>query len=216
MLIFGHTGITLGAAVLLNGILIKSYGLRTWENKVRERFQPSFEIHSAQEHPSSSRLSSLTSLANHIDIRLLFIGSLLPDIIDKPLGTFFFRDTFSSGRIFCHTLAFLLFITLIGFYLYRSHGKTWMLTLSFGTFTHLIFDKMWRAPQTLLWPVYGWTFEKVDLTHWIWNIFYAVRTDPGVYVPELVGMAILIWFVVVLVRRRQVYAFIRNSKLYDS
>ena len=216
MLVFGHAGITLGAAVLLNGILIKRYSLRARENKMRQSFQPSSEIHSAQDYPSGSRLSWLTSLGNHIDTRLLLIGSLLPDVIDKPVGMFFFRDTFSSGRIFCHTLLFLLLITLAGFYLYRSYGKTWMLTLSFGTFTHLICDAMWLTPRTLLWPLCGWTFEKVDLIHWMLGIFYALRTDPRVYVPELVGAAILVWFVVVLVRRRRFYAFIRNAGFYDS
>ncbi|MBA7692845.1 hypothetical protein ES703_101414 [subsurface metagenome] len=81
MLIFGHVGITLGAAVFLNGALTKSYSLC-----------------------AGGRASGLASLGNRIDIRLLLLGSLLPDIIDKPIGQFFFRDTFSNGRIFCHPI----------------------------------------------------------------------------------------------------------------
>jgi len=56
MLLSGHIGITLDAAVLLNGILIKSYGLRSRDYKIKEHFQLSSQIHSAQDHPSSSRL----------------------------------------------------------------------------------------------------------------------------------------------------------------
>jgi len=93
------------------------------------------------------------------------LGSLLPDIIDKPVGQFFFRDTFSNGRIFCHTLLFLILITLAGLCLYRSRGKTWLLGFSFGTFMHLIQDQMWLEPRTFLWPLYGFAFEKIDLTH---------------------------------------------------
>jgi len=214
MLLLGHTGITLGAVALVNGILSKSHGLHKRENKVTKRLQTLPEIKSAQEHHSGSRLSSLTSLTNRIDIRLLLIGSLLPDIFDKPIGQFFFRDSLSNGRIFCHTLAFLLLITVAGSYLYRSYKKTWLLVLSLGTFTHLICDQMWLTPRTLLWPLYGWTFQRADLTLWMQNIFYALRTNPAVYIPELVGAAVLIWFLVVLVRRRQVYAFIRNGRLF--
>lgn len=196
MLIFGHAGVTLGAGVLLKGTLSRSYSLQPRVNKVTDGSRPRW----------------LTFLEK-IDTRLLLIGSLLPDIIDKPVGQFFFREYLSSGRIFCHTLAFLLLITLTGFYLYRSHGKTWLLVLAFGAFTHLICDQMWLAPQTLLWPAYGWAFQKYDLTYWLQNIFYALHTDPAVYVPELVGMAILIWFVLVLVRRGRVHAFIRNGQV---
>ena len=212
MLIFGHTGITLGAAVLLRSTLARSYSLQPTANKVTEWLESTSKMYSPQNDPSSSRARWLTFLEK-IDTRLLVIGSLLPDIIDKPVGTFFFRDSLSNGRIFCHTLAFLLLITLTGIYLYHSHRKAWLLVLSFGTFTHLISDQMWLTPQTLLWPLYGFTFEKVALTHWIQNIFYALHTNPSIYVPELVGMVMLIWFVLVLIHQGKVYAFIQNGQV---
>ncbi len=210
MLILGHAGITLGAAVLLNGAFSRSHSLPTRETKLKEHLQASCELVPAQNCTSGSRASWLTSLANHIDIRLLLLGSLLPDIIDKPIGQFFFRETFSNGRIFCHTLLFLILITPAGYYLYQNRGKLWLLVLSFGTFMHLIQDQMWLEPRTLLWPLYGLAFERIDLTYWAQNILYALRTDPGVYVPELVGAGILIWFALALVRRRKVRTSIRN------
>jgi len=212
MLILGHAGITLGAAVLLNGAFSRSHSLPTRETKVKEHLQASCELVPAQNRTSGSRISWLISLANHIDIRLLLIGSLLPDIIDKPVGQFFFRKTFSNGRIFCHTLLFLTLITLTGFYLYQNRSKTWLLVLSFGTGMHLVQDQMWLEPRTLLWPLYGFAFERIDLTYWVQNLLHALRTEPDVYVPELVGVAILIWFALVLVRQRKVYAFIRNGQ----
>lgn len=211
MLIFGHSGITLGVAVLLNEALFRSHALSTREN--RERLQVSPESVPARNCTTESKTSCFTSLANRIDIRILLIGSLLPDIIDKLVGNFFFRDTFSNGRIFCHTLPFLILISILGFYLYRSREKTWLLALSFGTFTHLIFDQMWLQPQTLFWPLYGFAFERVDLTHWVENILYALHTDPYIYVSEIIGAAILIWFASELVRQRKVYAFIGNGSV---
>jgi membrane-bound metal-dependent hydrolase YbcI (DUF457 family) len=155
--------------------------------------------------------SWLTSLAERIDIRLLLIGSLLPDIIDKPVGLFFFRDIFSYGRTFCHTLLFLILITLGGLYLYWSHNKTWLLVLSFGTFTHLILDLMWLTPRTLLWPLYGFSFEGFDFSCLMPDIFYALLINPIICIPELVGAAVVIWFVWLLVRREKLLAFLRNG-----
>ena len=111
MLLFGHVGIALASAAL-------GYGLR---DKLRrgitegglEEISPTRDSHSSNSKPSS-KTSLFRSLANRVDIRFLLIGSLLPDIIDKPIGVYFFRETFSNGRIFSHTLLFLISITIIG------------------------------------------------------------------------------------------------------
>jgi len=213
MLIFGHTGITLGAAVLLNGALAKRYTLPARRDELRGEPPPSPEKLSRQGR-SSTAVSWLISLAYRLDIRLLLIGSLLPDIVDKPIGLFLFRDTFGSGRIFCHTLLFLIVITLVGLYLYRSRKQTRLLVLSFGTFTHLILDAMWRTPRTLLWPLYGLSFERYDLinlSYWIQKIFHTLLVYPAIWITELVGATIVIWFVWLLVRRGSFYAFLRNG-----
>jgi membrane-bound metal-dependent hydrolase YbcI (DUF457 family) len=216
MLIFGHTGITLGAAVLLNGAFAKSHPIE--EGEVKESPSPS-PSHQGRGITAQSRspvgASWLISLADRIDVRLLLIGSLLPDILDKPIGHFFFKETFSNGRIFGHTLLFLILITLAGFYLYRSRARGWLLVLSFGTFTHLILDQMWLNPRTLLWPAYGFTFAKCDITNWIWiqNMLYALLTNPMVYIPELVGAAVFIWFAWIVICRKKVHAFIGKGSL---
>jgi membrane-bound metal-dependent hydrolase YbcI (DUF457 family) len=152
-------------------------------------------------------------LGTRIDIRLLLIGSLLPDIIDKPVGLLLFRETLSNGRIFCHTLLFLILITLAGLYLYKSRGRTSLLAVSVGTFTHLIFDQMWRTPRTLFWPVYGLTFDRMDVSDWILNILHALMTDPQVYVPELMGTAILVWFTLALVQKWKVFYFVKYGQV---
>ena len=212
MLIFGHTGITLGTAVLLTGALrsirfSKNKGSQAVEPCQRSQVVPDFNC------PQSDKASWLTFLGSYIDIRLLFIGSLLPDIIDKPVGMFLFREIFSHGRLFSHTLLFLILVTLAGLYLYQRHSKGWLLVLSFGTFTHLIFDQMWRIPKTLFWPLFGFAFEKVDLINWVLNMLYALLTDPEKYVPELIGVAILLWFGLALVRRRKIRAFIKCGQV---
>jgi membrane-bound metal-dependent hydrolase YbcI (DUF457 family) len=151
-------------------------------------------------------------LADRIDIRLLLIGSLLPDIIDKPVGMLFFRDTFSNGQIFSHTLLFFAVITLGGLCLYRRRDKTWLLVLSFGTFTHLILDAMWRKPRTLLWPLYGFSFEKIDLTNWLPEKWHIWLTEPTILISEFVGAVVVISFLWLLVRRGKPSPFLRTSK----
>ncbi len=213
MLVLGHTGITLGIAVLLSGAFSRSYSLLTETDRERPQLGQSTEVSSSQDNSAAGRLSWLTLLASKIDIRLLLISSLLPDIIDKPIGRFFFQDTISNGRIIGHTLLFLILMTLAGLYLYKSRGRTSLLALSFGTFTHLIFDQMWRAPRSLFWPIYGFTFDRIDLTGWIPNMLGALMADPQVYIPELTGTAILVWFTVVLVRKRKVFYFLKCGQV---
>ena len=189
MLLLGHAGITLGAATLLAGVAEK--------------------YHSSQ----IRKLSWFASLASYVDIRLLLVGSLLSDIIDKPVGHYFFRETFGSGRIFSHTLIFLIIITAVGFYLYKSRRKVWLLTLASGTFLHLVLDQMWSDPATLFWPFLGFTFARVEEIDWLSNIFQALITNPVVYVSEALGMAILVWFGLTLFTRKKIGVFIKQGKV---
>jgi membrane-bound metal-dependent hydrolase YbcI (DUF457 family) len=185
MLLFGHAGITLGAATLINGAV-----------NIRH-----------------TKMSWLTSLSRYVDIRLLLVGSLLPDIIDKPVGQYFFRGTFNNGRIFSHTLLFLILISVIGFYLYKRHRQVWMLTLAAGTFMHLLLDEIWLTPGTLFWPLLGLTFSKIELTGWLSDIFRELFSMPRVYIPEAIGLVILLWFGLILVRRKKVSVFIKYGKV---
>ena len=213
MLVLAHSGIPLGTAVLLNGALRQSRSHHARKSEVKGQLQSSSKVLPAQNSISGHRASWFISLGNHIDIRLLLVGSLLPDIIDKPVGQFFFRDTFSNGRIFCHTFLFLLVITLVGLYLYKRGGKTWLLVLSFGTFTHLILDQMWLTPQTLFWPLYGFAFPKVDLSHWLGNIFNSLTTMPAVYISEIIGALMLGIFLVPLIRSGALKSLIKRGLL---
>jgi len=209
MLALGHTGLTLGAAVLLAGALSSKLSSKAGQNRAGGSASPS----SPAAPTSSSKISWLDSLASRFDIRLLLIGSLLSDIIDKMIGQVFFKETFSNGRIFAHTLLFLILLTAAGFYFYQRRSQTRPLTLAFGTLTHLIFDQMWHVPQTLFWPLFGFALVKIDLSNWIPGMLSAMLTAPSVYVPELAGGAILAWFALTLLHRRKIYAFIRYGRI---
>jgi len=211
MLVLGHAGITLGVAVILAGVLDSDHPSNVILNKAKRPLSPTNV--GAQNNLPINKLSWLASLGRRVDIRFLLIGSLLPDIIDKPIGHVLFRETFNNGRIFCHTLLFLVLVTVAGLFFYRRNGKTWLLAFSFGIFMHLVLDQIWRSPRTLLWPLLGFNFESVDLTGWIGNTWHVLFTDATVYIPELVGLLILIWFMWMLLYRRDTYAFIRYGRI---
>ncbi|MFC2010662.1 hypothetical protein ACFLUL_03675 [Chloroflexota bacterium] len=86
MLVFAHTGISLGAAALISGI---SGGIKPPRSRNAEE-TPDLAKLSDDNRALSGFFSRSTGwfhrLSKLADIRLLLIGSLLPDIIDKPLG----------------------------------------------------------------------------------------------------------------------------------
>jgi len=204
MLILGHAGITLGAAVLLSG------AVTAFRSPIPRRDKTAA---AAPDDHLNRPKSWLISLARHVDIRLLLIASLLPDIIDKPLGHIFFREALSNGRTIGHTLFFLILITLAGLFLYRRGKKTWLLVLSFGTLTHLVLDQMWKIHETLLWPFFGFAFERHDITTWIPNIIDNLTVKPEVYIPETVGGVVILWFAWEVLRRRKLLSFIKHGRI---
>ncbi|MFC1983988.1 metal-dependent hydrolase [Chloroflexota bacterium] len=212
MLIFGHVGITLGTSIALSGLQSILHPHITIQNKAEDPLSSLSKKDRIHNH-SMTNNSSFISLVNRIDIRILLVGSLLPDIIDKPIGQWLLKEDFSNGRIFSHTLLFLILITILGVFYYRHFGKTWFLFLSFGTFMHLILDQMWRAPRTLLWPILGLEFDRIDLTDWIGGIWYRLFTDPAVYIPELLGLFVIIWFLWKLLHMRTFYSFARYGRI---
>jgi inner membrane protein len=185
MLLFAHAGITLGAASVLAGGVKQEWNPAEW----------------------------FVTLSRYLDIRYLLIGSLLPDIIDKPVGQLLFRDTFGNGRIFSHALLFLIVISAFGLYLWKKQHQQWMLALAAGTFMHLILDGMWETPATLFWPFMGWEFPKIQLENWTQGILHTLVSNPSVYIPEIIGLGILVWFAAVVIMHKKTGVFIRHGRI---
>ena len=156
--------------------------------------------------------SGADSLASRLDYRLILLGSMLPDLIDKPLGIWLLRDTLSNGRIFAHTLLFAVLLLAVGVYVYISRRKLNLLCLSFGNMAHLGLDEMWLDRRTLFWPLYGWSFERGDVSHWLERIIVALRTEPGVYIPEIAGALLLGIFLVSLIRQGKLHRFFKTGE----
>jgi hypothetical protein len=118
------------------------------------------------------------------DYRLVLFGSLLPDIIDKPLGYLLGLE----GRIWAHTLVFLFAVLVLSF----APGLWSLRFVAFGVGTHYLVDRLWESPRILLYPAFGWSFKTLafDTERWV----YTLLNDPLVQAGEVVGLTILIAF----------------------
>jgi inner membrane protein len=214
MLAFAHIGITLGAATLLTNLVPHRSSLKDVKGEDDDFITERCQTATVGVRLSLSGVSWLRKLRRYADVRFILVGSLLPDIIDKPVGQVFFRETFSNGRIFSHSLLFVVALGIPGIYLYRRYHNTWLSALTFGSLMHLVLDKMWQNPQALLWPFRGLAFQRELLTDWLTNaIMTPLTTQPAVYVPELVGLVVIAWFIWVLLRRKTVFAFLRYGQI---
>jgi inner membrane protein len=192
MFLFGHIGITLGAAALVNGLAgfaaPHAKNLAAASNSSIEKFN----------HKSIG--AWFASLEKFLDIRLLLVGSLLPDIIDKPLAYIF---NFGSGRSVSHTLLFALVFVVPALYLYIARRQTWLLALAFGVASHLVLDSMWETPRTLFWPVYGWIFPPRASANPLGMWIAELVTNRVEEAFEFVGLLIFALFLWTLIRRHK-------------
>jgi hypothetical protein len=191
-------------------------------NKLVRRTQPGSRT--APDNTDSAALqpkqSTFKKLISYQPVQLAFccaLGSMLPDIIDKPVGHLFFSGFFhSNGRIFSHTLIFLLLVLAVGLAVYfisRSRapetsnsklktGNYLGLVTAFGVFMHLVEDQMWQTPQTLLWPFQGWAFPPGgDITagEWLSAIWQGLLSDPTTLFSEIIGFLFTVYVVLMIV-----------------
>jgi len=194
--VFAHTGITAGTALLLNRF-IGGHSANAAKGSGE----------SSAGTPAEGRFAEVwvTSLGRRIDLRVLLVGSLLPDIIDKPLAVLYSGTL--GGRTFSHTLLFLLATAIAGLCLYLSRHKSWLLVLAFGVFMHLVLDEMWLRPGTLLWPLQGLSFGGPVASHSL-AVYLLIF-----FISEAVGLVVLGWMAWVLFRRGKVRAFIRHGQV---
>ena len=206
MFVFAHLGITLGTAVLVSGavrgcaMLKQLPSASVSKNTIRNKKK------------NFSEIIGLKTLSEFLDIRLLMLGSLFPDIIDKPLEFLGFGD----GRSITHTLIVSLIFLFAGLFITGYHKKTWLLAVAIGMVTHLVLDSMWSSPDTFFWPVYGWSFPSLphslgwlQISLW-WS---TLTTNMTVDITEGIGAFILIGLVMALAGPRKLKTFILEGKI---
>ena len=126
------------------------------------------------------------------DLAFVLLGSILPDLIDKPLG-YLIYGSMGSGRIFAHTLLFLLVLVAIAAILKsRPLGS-----LAFGALAHQALDTIWTTPVIFLWPLLGDFPVKTHMTVLGYlEMLMRGLENPGILIPELLGLAYLSYFAI--------------------
>jgi hypothetical protein len=123
------------------------------------------------------------------NLAFLALGSMLPDIIDKPLGQLLYGSP-AMGRTFAHTLLFLLLISGLALYLRDVR----LASMSGGVLTHLILDSMWASPIILLWPLLGPFPQAAHLEAWAYlEMLLGRLSDPVILILECLGLAEIIY-----------------------
>jgi len=118
-------------------------------------------------------------------LKFLALGSILPDLIDKPL---MFIVPGMPGRALAHTLLFLILLSMAALFM-----KDLRLTsMAAGVLGHFILDYMWASPKILFWPLLG-AFSlahPTDVSSHI-EILLAGLRYPDIWVPELLGLLLI-------------------------
>lgn len=84
-------------------------------------------------------------------------GSLLPDLIDKPIGLLI-AGTVGYGRIYAHTLLFPGTLLVSGAALWQIYSRRAGLVVTAvaaGVLSHQLLDMMWLEPASWYWPLLG-------------------------------------------------------------
>ncbi|HEX9854697.1 MAG TPA: metal-dependent hydrolase [Acidimicrobiia bacterium] len=130
-----------------------------------------------------------------MDLRLLFVGAILPDLVDKPVALIFF-DSLRSTRLIAHCLLAAT-VAMIAVLMATRRGrprKRWM-PLAVGMLVHLFLDGMWSDPETLWWPMLGLDFSP-NIAASAGTYLGSLLTNPIVWIEELLGAAYLAWLYV--------------------
>lgn len=124
-----------------------------------------------------------------VDVRMLALGAVLPNLIDKPLGTLIAPDYFGADRLIGHSLAFpTAIMTLALLVTRRGRRRRVIMAVAIGAMLHLLLDGMWMSSATFLWPVFGWAFDPGQADYWghLGGLFTPVAIGQ-----ELAGLAYL-------------------------
>jgi membrane-bound metal-dependent hydrolase YbcI (DUF457 family) len=157
--------------------------------------------HARRSSASTSTAEGASSPA--IDYRLVALGSVLPDLVDRVQRRWVrTRHLTPDHHLVGHTLLFSLGILLPGLFLAARSRDLRLLSVGVASFSHLLADPAVRSPRTLFWPALGFGFPAAN------------PPSPVVTVVTQVGAALVVAQVVrALWRGRRLGHFIRTGGL---
>lgn len=214
MFFFAHIGITVGTAIAVEhassfvGLKHASYsGSSPQGTSLVPRTTSGWQRWT---EPARFRLRRY-GFTNHLDYRLIAVGSVLPDV-DKFIGL----EAFGRfDRSIFHTLLWFVLLIAAVTVLFRRTGDTRGLQLAYCWAMHLVLDAMWTNPQLLLWPFLGSmpAGGEFGIPEFQSYAEQALTTDWHQFVPELIGLTVVLWLAVKLIRGGRLAEFLRTGRL---
>jgi len=116
------------------------------------------------------------------------VGSILPDLIDKPLGYIFLAGSVNFGRIYFHSLIFLLAFVIAGVLIWWKYRSFVGIALALGVLSHQVLDRMWAEYWNWLWPFFG-PFRGRVIENFFQDGFLRELANPSEWI---FGLAILL------------------------
>lgn len=120
-----------------------------------------------------------------VDYRIVMLASLLPDVIDKPIGRILFKSKFQSGRLWGHTLLLNVALLCVVFFL-RGRIKRQFVLVPVSSLLHLAEDGVWSMPKVFWWPLFGTVFPR-DPKGFLGINWRSALMEEGI------GLVILLW-----------------------
>lgn len=150
-----------------------------------------------------------------IDYRVVLLGAILPDLIDKPIGRIFFENQFQNSRLYGHTLLLAIAILLaVQIGVRGETARRWFI-LPIAMLIHLALDAMWNDPITLFWPAFGFEFPKVPVEDYWLEVLLRPLQHPIEALKEVAGLAVLVyfWYAYGLHRPELLRRFVKTGEL---
>ena len=110
--------------------------------------------------PSQSTTEDHGLFAGSIDYRLVALGSLLPDMVDRAIRAASGRRWSRDQHLLGHTLLLNAPVVIGGISLAKRRRDARLLAVGAAAMTHLLVDPVIRSPRTLLWPLLGPAFPE--------------------------------------------------------
>jgi hypothetical protein len=147
-----------------------------------------------------------------VDYRIVAVASLLPDLIDKPVGRIIFKSRYESGRIYAHTLLLNLALFCVLFFM-RGRGKRTFVLVPISSLLHLAEDGVFSTPKLFWWPLFGTGFPR-DPQGGVLS-FLNPLNHPWMIVQEAVGLAAVLWLLASheMLTAQGIRTFIRTGHL---
>ena len=136
-----------------------------------------------------------------IDYRVVAVGALLPDLVDKPLVWFVLRDSDLGGHHVGHSVLFSLVLLVLGLAV-AGRGDNRVLLVAFGAITHIFYDSLTHVPWSILYP-----FVEVDVPH------SDIVLDATNIAGEVVAVLALVFLLARPRARERVDLFIREGRI---